>query len=121
MFKFCFRSIFIAALINQLSATFYDINVGRNYKKASELFSNKISIEPKTKIDNLNTSRINFVIENVSSESEFDKFDSDLDKITSDALKKLDEYIELSNEEKLLSVIAEPDEDDMDGVVVSEE
>lgn len=113
MHKILLYLLVFAATLNQLSSTFYDVSVNRNFKKASELFRNQMN----TKSEKSNANHINVLIENFDIGSDLDKFNFDLNKIASDALKKLDEYIKFGEDQKLVDVIAKADEDDMDGVV----
>jgi hypothetical protein len=111
MHKIFFALVLLSTSLNQLSATFYDVSTERNYKKASELFSNQI----KENLDG-----INVLMENREYQNDLEKFNLDLDKIVSDAMNKFDEYLEFGEDQKLLEVIGKADEDDMDGEVEEE-
>lgn len=103
--------VLVISLTSQSLATYYQLNDEKTFKKASELFSNKI----KEKID-MNGNNVDVFVEN----PDLKNFNSELDSLALEALNSFDEYLEFGEDQKLIDAISKANEDDMDGLVEEE-
>ena len=101
----------VISLTSQTLATYYQLNDGKTFKKASELFSNRI----KEKFD-MHLNNVDVSVEN----TDLKNFSSELDSLASEALNNFDEYLEFGEDQKLIDAISKANEDDMDGLVEEE-
>ena len=101
----------IISLSSQSLATYYQLDDGKSFKQASELFSNRIKEN-----FNVHGNNVEVYIEN----EDLNNFNSELDTLALEALNNFDEYLEFGEDQKLIDAISKANEDDMDGLVEDE-